>query len=236
MTAAGLVDAISPTERDWIVEVVVVDSTVSVPMESMEDADEAHPAPITATATAMTTNLDNADTGTSLAAPVRDLWMSSSLDRMTRARRFHPVRLWRDYGTRLMRYGGATAVSSVVGLTTLAIGIVVIGWPALFANFVSVLFSTPPAYLLNRHWVWERDPGGHSVSREIGPFWIMTFLGFVVSTIAVGVTDLVTDHDAIIIAAQVAAFAALWLFKFAFLEKVLWQRLHHPTEPVTEKV
>jgi len=155
---------------------------------------------------------------------------------MTRDRRFHPVRLWRDYGIRLMRYGGVTVVSSTVGLTTLVIGIVVIGWPALFANFISVVVSTPPAYLLNRHWVWGRDKGGHSVSREIGPFWIMTFLGWVVSTIAIGTADLFTDHDVILIGAQVASFGALWLLKFAFLEKVMWQRLHHSAHPVTEQV
>ena len=112
----------------------------------------------------------------------------------------------------------------------------IVGWPALFANFVSVLFSTPPAYLLNRQWVWERDPGGHSVSGEIGPFWIMTFLGWVVSSIAVGLADLVTDNDFLIIATQVASFGLLWLLKFAFLEKVLWRHHHHPHHTVVEQV
>ncbi len=134
-----------------------------------------------------------------------------------------------------MRYGGVTVVSSVVGLTTLVIGIVVVGWPALFANFVSVLVSTPPAYLLNRHWVWGRDPGGHSMSGEIGPFWIMTFLGWVISSVAVGTADLVTDNDFFLIATQVASFGFLWLLKFAFLEKVLW-RHHRPQHPLVEQV
>ena len=154
---------------------------------------------------------------------------------MVNSRRFHLPRLWRDYGLRLMRYGGVTVVSSMVGLTTLAVGIVIIGWPALFANFISVLFSTPPAYLLNRHWVWERDPGGHSVSGEIGPFWVMTFLGWLVSSIAVGSADLVTDNDFLLIATQVASFGALWLLKFAFLEKVMW-RHRHPQSAVVEQV
>lgn len=228
--------ATSPAERARTVDVVVVDSTALVPMESAGDDAAPHPNPALATTMATTTDLDNSGTDTSLPAPVRGMPRRRSLGQMTRDRRFHPVRLWRDYGIRLMRYGGVTVVSSTVGLTTLTIGIVVMGWPALFANFVSVLVSTPPAYLLNRHWVWGRDRGGHSVSREIGPFWIMTFLGWVVSSIAVGTADLFTDRDIILIGAQVASFGLLWLLKFAFLEKVMWRHLHHPAHPVTEQV
>jgi len=142
---------------------------------------------------------------------------------MDQPSRFNLARLWESYGARLMRYGGVTIVSSTIGLTTYALFLIVLDWPALAANFVSVCISTPPAYYLNRQWVWERDSGGHSVSREVGPFWIMTLIGFAVSTTAIGIMDTITDNKLVLLFTQVASFGALWLVKFAFLEKVMWK-------------
>lgn len=149
-----------------------------------------------------------------------------TLDEMDQPGRFDVARLWASYGVRLMRYGGVTIVSSTIGLTTYAIGLLVFDWPALAANFLSVCVSTPPAYYLNRQWVWERDSGGHSVSREVGPFWIMTLIGFAVSTTAIGIMDTFTDNKIVLLLTQVASFGALWLVKFAFLEKVMWKAEH----------
>jgi len=141
---------------------------------------------------------------------------------MSEPGRFNAARLWEDYGQRLLKYGGVTVVSTCVGLSTFALGLYVFDWPPEFANFVSVCMSTPPAYVLNRHWVWEQDPGGHSVAKEIGPFWMMTILGFVVSTVAVGIADEITDKRILLLLTQVGAFGTLWLVKFVILEKVLW--------------
>ncbi|MGI9605855.1 MAG: GtrA family protein [Acidimicrobiales bacterium] len=152
---------------------------------------------------------------------------------MDQPRRFDVARLWSTYGVRLMRYGGVTIVSTTVGLSTLAFGLYVLGWTALPSNFLSVLVSTPPAYVLNRHWVWEQGSGDHSVAREIGPFWIMTFVGWIFSSLAVGLADLFTDEELLILLAQVSAFGTLWLVKFAFLEKFLWR---HDGDRVTEPV
>ena len=140
---------------------------------------------------------------------------------MDQPRRLHLARLWEDYGARLLRYGGVTIVSTVVGFSTLLIGLYVFDWPGVFANFVSVCMSTPPAYYLNRQWVWERGAGNHSASREVGPFWVMTFMGFVVSTIAIGIASALTDLKPVLLVTQVGSFGALWLLKFAFLEKYL---------------
>lgn len=151
---------------------------------------------------------------------------------MDQPRRFTLARLWQDYGKRLLRYGGVTVVSSTVGFTTLLIGLYVFDWPGVFANFMSVCMSTPPAYYLNRRWVWERGIGNHSASREVGPFWIMTFFGFVVSTVAIGIASLITDVKVVLLVTQLASFAFLWLLKFAFLEKYLWRDALHVHEPV----
>ena len=113
-------------------------------------------------------------------------------------------------------------MSTVVGLATLFVGLAVFDMSGIVANFWSVVLSTPPAYYLNRAYVWGRGTSNHSASREVGPFWIMTLLGWVVSTIAIAIADTQTDSDIALLIVQMASFAALWIVKFAFLEKVLW--------------
>lgn len=141
---------------------------------------------------------------------------------MEQPSRFNLARLWNDYGMRLLRYGGVTVVTTLVGLTTLFVVLRNFDWPPAYANLVSVFMSTPFAYYLNRHYVWGRSSGNHSVSKEVGPFWIMTFIGAIVSTAAVWVAGLLTDVTLLLLLTQLAAFGGLWLVKFAFLEKYLW--------------
>lgn len=152
---------------------------------------------------------------------------------MDHRRRYDPVRLWSEYGSRLLRFGGVTVVTTTVGLITLALGLEVFGWAEVPANLVSVLASTPFGYFLNRTYVWERQPGNHSAAREVGPFWIMTLLGFVVSTVAIGLVGSFTDSTPLLLLTQIAAFGSLWLVKFYFLEKVLWS---DDSEAVAERV
>lgn len=149
---------------------------------------------------------------------------------MDPTRRFSVTRLWDEYGKRLLRYGGVTIVSTVVGLATLYVCLRFFGFGGIVSNFWSVLLSTPPAYYLNRAYVWGRGTNNHSASREVGPFWILTLLGWVVSTIAIAIADTQTDSELVLLFTQMAAFAGLWLVKFAFLEKVLWpdSRVHEP--------
>lgn len=132
-----------------------------------------------------------------------------------------------------MRFGGVTIVTTIVGLFTLLVGLEVFGWSEVPSNLVSVLVSMPFGYVLNRRYVWERQPGNHSASREVGPFWIMTLLGFVVSTFAVWLVGSFTDSTPAILLTQIAAFGSLWILKFCFLEKVLWS---DDVEPVVERV
>lgn len=164
------------------------------------------------------------NTGTVVASP--------TLEGMESPRGLNVARLWDEYGQRLMRYGGVTIVSTVIGFSTLLIGLYVFDLPGVAANFLSVLASTPPAYYLNRRWVWGQGTGNHSATKEVAPFWMMTLLGFLISTIAIAIVDTQTDSKPLLLFTQVASFGALWLLKFAFLEKVLWKdsddRVHEP--------
>lgn len=146
--------------------------------------------------------------------------------------RFQPARLWADYGSRLMRYGGVTVVTTVVGLTALFVGLAILEWDRVPANLVSVTASTPFAYYLNRNYVWERQPGNHSASREVTPFWIMSFVGYGFSTLVVWVAGFISEATLFLLFAQLAAFGTLWLFKFAFLEKYLWSEPENISERV----
>jgi hypothetical protein len=82
--------------------------------------------------------------------------------------------------------------------------------------------------------VWGKNPGDHSVSREVGPFWVMTILGFMISSIIVWSVSQFTDRLPLILLAQMASFGILWLLKFAILEKVIWK--DNATPVVSERV
>ena len=131
------------------------------------------------------------------------------------------LRLWSEYGVRLVRYGGVTVVTTVVGLIVLFGGLSLWDLRPAWANVLSVAASTPFAYVLNRRFVWLQD-GEHSVSSEIAPFWAMSFLGLAVSTAVFALAGLVTASIPLLLFVQFGTFGALWVVKFSFLEKFLW--------------
>jgi putative flippase GtrA len=127
--------------------------------------------------------------------------------------------------TRVARFAGVSVISVVItqGLLVLFNG--VLGWPGWIANVLAVGIAAGPAYLLNRRWVWAKF-GPHSVSREVVPFWAYTFLGLLVSTVAVAIADEVWGTTLAVQMANIAAFGALWVGKFVLLDRVLFR--HEP--------
>ena len=119
---------------------------------------------------------------------------------------------------KLLRYSGVSAVAVVVTQTCLWFGLVVTKWPAVVANVVAVSLGAIPAYLLNRSWVWGRKDS-HSVRDEILPFWLYNLAGLAVSSTLVALADLWWASTALVMSANLAAFAVLWLGKFFILEK-----------------
>jgi putative flippase GtrA len=122
---------------------------------------------------------------------------------------------------RLMGFAAVSAVALPVAQLTLWICYSVIGMAAVPSNVVAVAVGAVPSYWLNRRWVWQRA-GGHSVSREIIPFWTYTFLGLVLSTVFVAVADRVWGTEVAVALANIAGFGVLWLGKFVLLERVLF--------------
>lgn len=103
------------------------------------------------------------------------------------------------------------------------------GW----ANFWAVAISTLPTYYMSRQWVWQKR-GKSSLYAEIVPFWVMTFLGLLLSTIAVVFLERRYPHNRVLAnVGNVAGFGALWLVKFFILDRILFKVTHEHIETPT---
>ena len=142
------------------------------------------------------------------------------------------VRLWQycqtPEGLKIVRY---TTVSVISALTSLVVLTFVYGVLRLWTEVASVLFSNVvagiPSYILNRRWTWGKTGRSH-LWREIIPFWVMslTGIGFALVTAQLAHNFADTHHlhhlarTVLVVGANVAAFAILWLVKFAILNRL----------------
>jgi putative flippase GtrA len=131
-------------------------------------------------------------------------------------------RLWQDYGLKVFRYCGVSVFNLVFGQSLLLLFYSVLDWPAAASNVSAVCISAGPAYLLSRKWVWGQT-GTHSVRDEIAPFWGLALLGLLISTLTVSFADDRWDSGLAVSIASIAAFGLVWIFKFFFLEKIMWK-------------
>lgn len=88
-------------------------------------------------------------------------------------------------------------------------------------NVLAVAIVAVPSYLLNRRWVWKKS-GANSFRREIAPFWAMSFLGALLSTVLVAIAGQFTDATFIFLVANFVGFGLVWVLKFFVLEKYLF--------------
>ncbi len=125
---------------------------------------------------------------------------------------------------------GVSVITTVISLTTLVAASVGLGLAAWMANVLATAVATVPSYHLNRRWTWgKRDAS--DLWREIMPFWVLSFAGLVLSTIAVALTDSLTHgahlgspmfHTALILIAHLSGFGLLWVAQFILLDRVLF--------------
>ena len=126
---------------------------------------------------------------------------------------------------------GVSMVTTTISLVVLAIGTLAFGMAAWAANVLATAAATGPSYRLNRRWTWGRHDNS-SLWREVLPFWLLSFAGLALSTIAVGVADAWASslaltpvlHTALLLGAHMAGFGALWGVQFVFLDRVLFGR------------
>jgi putative flippase GtrA len=133
--------------------------------------------------------------------------------------------------TRVLRCMGVSVVSTVVSLSVLAAATARFGLEAWIANVFATAVATVPSYHLNRRWTWgKRDAS--DLWREVMPFWVLSFAGLVLSTLAVALTD-GWLHGAnvgepmrtfVILVAHLSGFGLLWVAQFVLLERLLFVR------------
>jgi len=131
-------------------------------------------------------------------------------------------------GMRMIRF---TMVSLITTVITFTILFLVYGvfrvWTevpsALFANACGVV----PSYNLNRRWTWGKTGRSHLL-REVIPFWTASITGLIFSVLAstearhLGISHHLNHvhRTALVLAANVGAFAVLWILKFLFFNRL----------------
>ena len=125
-----------------------------------------------------------------------------------------------------------SVVGVVMGQSLILLFATGLDWSWGWANFAAVAISTLPTYYLSRAWVWQKR-GKSSFYAEVVPFWVMTFLGLLLSTIAVVVLEnRYPDSKILANVGNVAGFGVLWLAKFFILDRILFKVTHeHPEGP-----
>jgi len=101
------------------------------------------------------------------------------------------------------------------------------------ASVIAVAVGTVPSYELNRRWTWRKNGPSH-LWREIVPFWVMSFIGLVFSTLCVYATEqwaenrnLGKAHTGLLLnLASLTAFGLLWIGKFVIINRLLFHRDH----------
>ena len=136
---------------------------------------------------------------------------------------------------KLLKYSSASFAGLVVGQSVLALFYTGIGWGAIPSNLVSVAIGAIPNYLINRYWTWHQT-GKNRLWGEVVPFWVMSFLGMVLSLFAVAYAEDRWGTGLAVAIAQVSGFGVLWLAKFVVLDKVMWRIVHeiHPDVAIDE--
>ena len=122
---------------------------------------------------------------------------------------------------KVIRFAAVSLLTVPLGLALLWILLEVADLQPVVANILAVSVLAIPSYILNRRWVWNKR-GANSVRREIAPFWAMSFLGALLSTVFVAIADRFTDASLVFLAANLCAFGIVWVLKFFVLEKYLF--------------
>lgn len=139
---------------------------------------------------------------------------------------------------KLIKYSMVSLISVVVSQIVQLVTFVVTH-NGVLSSIVAVAVGTVPSYELNRRWTWRKSGPSH-LWREIVPFWVMSFVGLVFSTVCVYLAeqwangrDLSKPRTALLLnLASLAAFGLLWVGKFLIINHLLFH--HRPLEAADE--
>ena len=132
-----------------------------------------------------------------------------------------------------MKYSAVSVIAVPITQVILIVCHYGLGWGGVESNLMAVAITAVPAYVLNRYWVWGKKDK-NNFKTEILPFWGMTFLGLIFSTLFVAYVDRNFDSALLINVANAAGFGVVWVFKFFILDKAMFGRHHHFNPEVEE--
>jgi len=128
----------------------------------------------------------------------------------------------RPFVQKFWKYCMTSVVGVVMGQSLLYLFATVLEWPGVASNVAAVSISTVPTYYLSRAWVWQKR-GKSSMSSEVIPFWVMTFLGLILSSLCVWWFERQWPGYPILVnLGNVVGFGVLWVAKFFILDRVLF--------------
>lgn len=130
------------------------------------------------------------------------------------------------FDRKVLRYSLVSVVAVVVSQLVLVICFGVLGWSGVPANLAAVSVGSIPSYTLNRRWVWAKRGPNHLL-REVVPFLALAFLGLLFSTVAVHLAVQWKDTTVVASAANLTAFAILWVVKYLLLDSLLFRVPEH---------
>ena len=129
---------------------------------------------------------------------------------------------------RAIRFGSVSAISTVVGIVSLAIFIGLLGYPVIWSNILAKTMATILAFELSRRWVWAHSGEG-SILRQAVPFALLSFAGLILSTFAVHLAGDATAHSSRLIhtaaaeLASIASYVPLLLIQFVLCDRLLFR-------------
>ena len=134
---------------------------------------------------------------------------------------------------KLVKYSMVSLISVVVS-QIVQFGSFFVTHNGVLSSIMAVAVGTVPSYELNRRWTWRKGGPSH-FWREVVPFWVMSFIGLVFSTLCVyGAERWADDRDLsktgtafLLNGASLAAFGLLWVGKFLIINHLLFHRDHH---------
>jgi len=129
---------------------------------------------------------------------------------------------------RLVKYASVSVIASLTSLTVLAVLVGVVGISPVWANIIAVGIGTLPSFELNRRWVWCLA-GQRIRAAQVIPFCLLSFSSLVLSSFAVRAASAITVHDsrllhtAVIEAANISTYGALWGLQFVLCNHFLFR-------------
>jgi putative flippase GtrA len=134
-------------------------------------------------------------------------------------------------GRRAIRYSATSLICVAITQVLIIVFLNVFHWKPVPSNLAATMFTSIPAFALNKYWVWGKRGRAH-MRREVLPFWAFTIAGWTLSTFTVAQVEHVGDPQSLtrtlsVMAANIAGFGLLWVLKYLFLDKIMFGPEHH---------